>query len=584
MCGIAGIVRFDSKTSVKEVRSMTDALIHRGPDGEGAWLNATENVGLGHRRLAIIDLSPLGHQPMISEDHRFVITFNGEIYNYIELRENLKKEGHVFRTENDTEVLLKLFQLKGAACLHELDGMFAFAIWDNDRQELFCARDRFGEKPIYYFLNNSFFTFASEMKAIWKVNVPCDMNFRMAYNYEFFGYKTNPADPSETFFENIYSLPAGHYLTLKKRKLTIQKYYSIQLLHNSNTLNLNEVREQVQDLMRQSITRRLRGQVAVGSSFSGGLDSSIIVTEIEKILNQRNQRLNVFSAIFPGFEKNEEKFIQKLLAGKNVTPHFILPDKAEYENVVNKLYYNHEEPFTSSSVLAQYFIYKKAREKNVIVLLDGQGADEVFGGYHGYYHTYFKSLYQTNKSEWKKQWSAYQVVNKGNAINQTIHAGRFKQVVLSNFLGLLNYKRQRALEKSIDKSRYLFYKSHLKEKFEIRSDFKNLTEELHYQTFNIGLPALLRYADRNSMASSVEIRLPFLDHKIVELLFSLPDSYKINDGWTKWLLRSVYQDVLPKEICWRKDKIGLESSLRIKDDTNRKSVLDTFQKVSKSFK
>jgi asparagine synthase (glutamine-hydrolysing) len=580
MCGIAGIVRFNSRTSAQEVKSMTDALIHRGPDSEGAWINSQGNVGLGHRRLAIIDLSELGHQPMISDDLRFVITFNGEIYNYIELREKLKKEGHTFRTENDTEVLLKLFQLKGAACLHELDGMFAFAIWDHEKEELFCARDRFGEKPFYYFLNRSFFAFGSEMKALWKVDVPRDLNFRMEYNYEFFGYKTNPADPSETFFKNISSLPAGHYISLRKGKFSIQKYYSIQLLDNSARVNPDEVREQLHDLMKQSITRRLRGQVAVGSSFSGGLDSSIIVTEIERLLKEKNQQLNVFSAIFPGFEKNEEKFIEKLLDGKNVNPNFILPDKSAYENVVDKLFYHHEEPFTSSSVLAQYFIYKKAREKNVIVLLDGQGADEVFGGYHGYYHTFFKTLYQQNKSEWKKQWLAYQAVNKGNTINQTIHAGRLKQMVSANLPGLLSYKRRLALENSIDKNRFKFYKAHLKEKFEIKTDFKNLTEELHYQTFSFGLPALLRYADRNSMASSVEIRLPFLDHKIVELVFSLPDSYKIQDGWTKWLLRSTYQNSLPPEICWRKEKIGLEPNQGNSMGLSHLNALDQFRKIN----
>jgi asparagine synthase (glutamine-hydrolysing) len=231
-------------------------------------------------------------------------------------------------------------------------------------------------------------------------------------------------------------------------------------------------------------------------------------------------------------------------------------------------------------VLAQYFIYKKAREKNVIVLLDGQGADEVFGGYHGYYHTYFKSLYHQNRSEWKKQWLAYLAVNKGNAINQTIHAGRFKQIVSANFPGLLNYKRQHALEKSIDKSRFKFYKANLKEKFEIRTDFKNLTDELHYQTFSFGLPALLRYADRNSMASSVEIRLPYLDHKIVELLFSLPDLYKINEGWTKWLLRSTFQNSLPAEICWRKDKIGLEPNQGNSMGLNHLSALNIFRKIN----
>ncbi len=580
MCGITGIVRFDSKTSAEEVKSMTDTLVHRGPDGEGAWINSNGNVGLGHRRLAIIDLSLLGHQPMISDDGRYVITFNGEIYNYIELREKLKKEGHTFRTENDTEVLLKLYQIKGAACLHELDGMFAFAIWDNEKEELFCARDRFGEKPFYYFLNSSFFAFASEIKALWPLGIARETNFRMAYNYEFFGYKTNPDNPSETFFQNILALPAGHFLILNGRHVRVQKYYRIELTSTFSDVRYDGVAEDLRDRMRQSITRRLRGQVAVGSSFSGGLDSSVIVTEISKLLEGQKQSLSVFSAIFPGFEKNEEQFIRSMIHGKNITPHFILPDKEAYANAIDKLFYQHEEPFTSSSVLAQYFIYQKARENNVIVLLDGQGADEVFGGYHGSFHTYFKALYQQDRREWKKQRLAYLEVNKNNRANAPINAGRLKQIIAGNFPSLLKYKQKRDHEKLIPQDRLSFYKAHLNQKFEVRQTFKSLNEELHYQTFTFGLPALLRYADRNSMASSVEIRLPFLDHKIVELLFSLPDSYKINDGWTKWLLRSAFQHQLPAEICWRKEKIGLEPNKGNAMGMNHPQALNRFQKVN----
>ncbi|MBL7898448.1 MAG: asparagine synthase (glutamine-hydrolyzing), partial [Crocinitomicaceae bacterium] len=385
MCGIAGIVRFQSRTSEQEVRKMTDSLVHRGPDGEGIWLNETQNVGLGHRRLAIIDLSSKGQQPMLSDDGRYVITFNGEIYNYVELREELKKSGQVFKTENDTEVLIKLFQSKGAECLSDLDGMFAFAVWDNHTNTLFCARDRFGEKPFYYFKDANQFVFASEMKAIWSIGIPRILNTRMAYNYEFFGYQSNPTDLSETFFQNIQALPAGHFLIMKDNKISVKKYYSIELKQEYGHTNADQVAEELKDLMRKSVSRRLRGQVVVGSSFSGGLDSSVIVSEILQILQGRNQNLDVFSAVFPGFEKNEEKFIKKMIEGKKITPHFIMPDQEAYQKIVEKLYYHQEAPFTSSSVIAQYFIYQKAREKNVLVLLDGQGADEVFGGYHGSY-------------------------------------------------------------------------------------------------------------------------------------------------------------------------------------------------------
>jgi len=578
MCGLAGIVRFDSMTSIQEVKKMTDAIIHRGPDNDGFWINAVQNVAFGHRRLAITDLTDLGKQPMISESGRFVITFNGEIYNYIELRQDLIKLGHSLKTENDTEVLLKLFELKGKDCLDDLDGMFAFAIWDNETNELFCARDRFGEKPFFYFLDDSFFAFGSEMKALWQIGVQKELNPIMTYNYEFFGYKTNPDNLRETFFKNVSSLPQGHYMILRNKQIELKKYYSLELLGQQRNVSTDYISEQLRALMTNSVKKRLRGQVNVGSSFSGGLDSSIIVSLIEK--EQKFEKpLQTFSAIFPDYKKNEEHFIKLFLSEKNIRPHFVLPDYTAYKNCIEHLFYHHEEPFTSPSVIAQYYVYQEARKENNIVLLDGQGADEIFGGYHAYYSSYFQRLYRTDKKKWRNELKDYKTLNGENAINQTINGGLLKQVIAKHFPKLLDRRRQNTLEQQIEKDRFDFYKSNLKNKYQIKTDFNSLTEELHYQTFYFGLPTLLRYADRNSMANSVEVRLPFLDHKIVEFIFALPDEYKIHSGWTKWLLRETFKDILPEKICWRKEKIGLEPNLDLFSKLSHKQALEKFKQT-----
>jgi len=578
MCGIAGIIGFKHTVSESDVKKMTDALAHRGPDGDGIWMNEENNACLGHRRLAIIDLSDQGAQPMHSESGRYTIIFNGEIYNYVELRQSLIQAGHKFKTENDTEVLLRLFELKGKDCLADLDGMFAFAVWDSEKKELFCARDRFGEKPFYYFFNGRKFAFASEIKALWSIGIKKECNPVMAFNYEFFGYTTNPDSLSETFYSNILSLPHSHYLILNDNKVTTHRYYSIDPIHVHSAIDSKIAEEKLRALFSDSVKKRLRGQVTVGSSFSGGLDSSIIVSVIDQIKKGSGNPLQIFSAIFPDFEKNEERYIKQMIAGKNIDAHYILSDREKYEQIISKLFYQHEEPFTSLSVVAQYFIYQKAREKNVTVLLDGQGADEVFGGYHAYYNSFLRSLYQTNKRNWYREYKAYQNVNKNNSINPKINLGLLKQIAAEYFPNLLVRRRENKLKSQLSKDRIDFYQSHLKDKFEIRNSFNSLTEELHYQAFTFGLPTLLKYADRNSMANGVEIRLPFLDHKIVEFLFTLPDSYKIQNGWTKWILRETYKDLLPKEICWRTDKIGLEPNAMTNVLSDRKIVLDRFEK------
>ena len=279
MCGIAGILSLD-KSNITEVslKKMTDSLYHRGPDGGGLWIDTINNVGLGHRRLSIIDLSDSGKQPMHYLD-RYTITFNGEIYNYIELKTLLLTKGYIFKTSTDTEVLLALFDHKGYDCLELLDGMFAFAIWDKVSKKLFCARDRFGEKPFYYSINDSSFVFASEIKALWAYGIPKIKNDVMIFNYLYFNSINNPDNLSETFYDNIKLLKPSSYLVINVNlEIEIEKkYWDIDYSNINTSISYEQAKIDFAELLQSSVNLRLRSDVPIGSSLSGGLDSSVIV-------------------------------------------------------------------------------------------------------------------------------------------------------------------------------------------------------------------------------------------------------------------------------------------------------------------
>lgn len=533
MCGIAGIYKLDdSSVSEHELKNMTDIISHRGPDGEGQWINKSGKIGFGHRRLSIIDLSDKAKQPMHYANGQYTITFNGEIYNYIEIKENLIKAGYVFTSTSDTEVLLALYDQKKEKCLDELDGMFAFAIWDEKEQKLFCARDRFGEKPFHYFYNANTYVFASEIKQFWPLGIGKKVDEKKLLYYVEAGVIENAEDITETFFKDIKKLDAAHYLIIHNNKLTIKKYWDIDLTAERFNGTIEEAAERFLELFTNSIRYRLRSDVPVGSSLSGGLDSSSIVMLIDA-LKGKELKQNTFSARFKDFVKDEGEHINEVVkACKNVMVHYTWPDKDYFEKVFEKVTYYQDEPFGSASIVAQYAVMELAKINNVTVLLDGQGADEQLGGYLHYYHNYLNQLFCSKKSLYKKEYKSY--LNFHNdahpyvslADTETIRMklGRYRRMIFNQ--GML--------------SQY------------------NLQVKLKNDTTIIGLKELLRYADRNSMAHSREVRLPFLNHKLVEFVFSLPNEYKINDGWTKFVLRKAMSNTLPSSICWRVDKIGYE--------------------------
>ncbi|TDQ19639.1 asparagine synthase (glutamine-hydrolysing) [Algoriphagus boseongensis] len=563
MCGIAGILSENPNLITNEkLVKMTDSIVHRGPDGSGHWISENGQAGFGHRRLSIIDLSESGAQPMHYMD-RYTLTFNGEIYNYLEIKEKLLKNGYQFRSHSDTEVLLALFDLKRENCLQDLDGMFSFALYDKESGEVFCARDRFGEKPFFYTQVDGAFYFGSEMKEFWAAGLPKTPDPEMIFNYLHFDLLDNHADLGQTFFKGVRKLPPGHFLIWKQGKIRIKKYWQINPLDQKQTISLEEAENRFRDLFFESVNRRLRSDVLVGSSLSGGIDSSLVVCVMDQLLKDHPESIqNTFSARFKNFHKDEGYFIQKVREKTRITSHEVYSEIDELDSVLDKICHHQEEPFGSASILVQYQVYELAKKKGVTVLLDGQGADEILAGYHPYFTTFFNEIKKQSGSKFEKEFSAYQELHKENQINAKIAKPGIKQAVASRFPGLMNKVGRKVINMKMKNSTLMaedfFGEFRKKAHNDFSFDIGNLNSHLYFSTFEVGLPTLLRYADRNSMAHSREVRLPFLSHELVEFVFSLPSEYKIHNGWTKYLMRKAFEDILPEEIAWRKDKIGFE--------------------------
>lgn len=559
MCGIAGIFSPGKIAGAQElVKAAGSSLKHRGPEQEHYWINSENIVALGHTRLCIIDANQRSNQPFHYLD-RYRIIHNGELYNYLELKKELQKKGLNFSTESDTEVIVAAYHVYKNECLKQFDGMFAFAIWDEEEKILFAARDRFGEKPFFFFYDEEKFLFASEMKALWTAGISRQVNESMLYNYLTIGYTSNPFDPKETFYENIQKLPAASFLeyNLHTHILSIEKYWHIQEPENC-TLTTEEAIEQFTGLLKESITKRLRSDVAIGTSLSGGLDSSSIVALCAMQASQ-NYSHKCFTASFPGFDKSEDSYASLVAKQFRLNHYLISVDDNDLLYEFDAVMRHQEEPVASASVLAQYKVYQSAKQNGVTVLLDGQGADEILAGYHKYYKWRWQELYvekNLKKSGELKAASALGIREGFDWKNKAM-------ALLPHFSMAMLQSRKSAKayydpglnrEFAYQQKRNLFYSTPTE---------STLNSVLYFNTFVYGLEELLRYADRNAMAHAVEVRLPFLNHQLVEFLFALPPDFKIKDGWTKWLLRKAIDNFLPKEITWRKDKIGFEPPQKV---------------------
>lgn len=555
MCGIAGIISSNPGLVTNErLRVMGESLSHRGQDGDANWMNDAGEVGFSHRRLAIIDLSDAGKQPMHYAG-RYTIVYNGEVYNYPELRADLVKKGYQFNSKTDTEVILAAYDHYRENCVDHFDGMFAFAIWDEKEKNLFAARDRFGEKPFNYFVDDEQFVFGSEMKALWAAGVPKVLNQKMAFNYLTIGYLDNPNNVDETFYEKINKLPPAHFLNYSpgQNEVILEKYWDIDLEQLNESISDAAAMEQFNLLFHNSVSNRFRSDVPIGTSLSGGLDSSSIVAASARLQPSTNSH-DCFTAVFPGFDKNEMEFASTVANQFNLKHHTIDPSAGQLMNDLEKLIYHQEIPIGSASVFVQYKVYELARQHGIKVLLDGQGADETLAGYQKYFKWYWQELFRERKLIRSKEvkHANEKGVNESFGFRNVIAAlvPDFASVILEQQY-LVNALSHPDLSKD-------FVQLQSKEAYYSRPTVYTLNGALYFNTCMHGLEELLHYADRNSMAHGREVRLPFLDHKLVEFIFSLPSSFKIRNGWTKWLLRKSMENHLPGNIVWRKDKVGFE--------------------------
>lgn len=532
MCGICGFNYKDKKV----VKMMSDEIAHRGPNGDGFYID--ENVSLGHRRLSIIDLKG-GKNPIYNEDKTICVMFNGEIYNFQELRLQLEKKGHIFSTNADTDTIVHSYEEYGYDCLKYFNGMFAFSLYDKKRKILFLARDRFGVKPLYYYHKDGKFIFASEIKAILKnPNVKTKPNDKIILNY----LKNNeiPEHIPETFFENIYKLLPSHYAIVQGGKLKIKQYYQVKTINNSIS-SFEDQSAQIKkykELFTDSVRLRLISDVPVGSCLSGGVDSSSIVAVIDELLKKHvkegasvHGRLNCFSAVYDDPACDEREYIKAALKNKQTISHYTFPESDGFWRDLKKVIYHQDEPTETIAVYAQYCVMKLAKGK-VKVLLDGQGSDECVAGYIPYYRHYLLDLLKNFKLiQFAKE------IVLGFNFHKGLVASFFKITQSQNLTANFFPNNNIALTNYVANS--------------------NMTlSQRQYHDLTHNLPKVLKYEDRNSMAFGIEARLPFLDYRLVEYSFSLPEGMKIRNGWTKYVLRQAMKGTVSDTIVNRKSKYG----------------------------
>jgi asparagine synthase (glutamine-hydrolysing) len=556
MCGICGIIDKDKFNKIEKnlIQGMNNVSLHRGPDGEGYY--HYKNLAFGHRRLAIIDLTENGHQPMISS--QYSITYNGEIYNYIEIKDELIDIGYKFKSQSDTEVILAAYDRWGNDCVKKFNGMWSFAIHDRKKGVIFCSRDRFGIKPFYYSTNSKYFCFASEIKQIIKINNNSVVNLQVASNYLVKGLEEYS---EETFFKGIYKLMPSNNLIydLNNNTFLIEKYY--QLSESSKLeYNLETAVNKASYLLNSSVELRLRSDVKVGSCLSGGLDSSGICTIAEKL--NRNNNSKKFSAIHAKSvetETDESFFAEVVKERLDLNLDIVEPSLNELSEVIDDVIITQEEPFGGPSIIMQYFVMKKSKEINCKVLLDGQGADEVFLGYERY-HSYFlasmiKNLNFIGFFKYFKEIRCFKL----SKLNITL---RSFLIIFSGIFNILKNKRNQIRLKSGIKVNN-------------KLDF-NLNNLISYQITEItknNLPSLLKYEDKNSMSQSIETRLPFLDYRLVEYLLKVDDKLKLKNGYLKFILRKILENSLPENIVWRTNKYGFEAPTNSWIKDNKDSMI-----------
>jgi len=548
MCGICGIVALGRPAETETARRMGELIAHRGPDGSGDY--SAPGVALHHRRLAIIDLTDGGLQPFASDDGSLQLLHNGEIYNYRELRKELEGLGHRFRSATDTEVVLAAYREWGERCVERFNGMWALALWDEKTQRLFCSRDRFGVKPFYYRYHEGRFAFASELKAFAAdPETPLRPNERIVRDYilrDWFDHT------DETFFEGIVKLPPAHSLIVDADGLRLQRYWELQ----PREAPPGDPAPLVRELFFDSVRLRLRSDVPVGTCLSGGIDSSAVAGVVDVLLrteveNARpvGERQQMFTVYFdePGFD--ERPFAEAVVARTKAAPHWISFEPDDLVASLPAIVESQDEPFRSTSICAQWYVMREAAHSGIKVVLDGQGGDEVFAGYPAFFAAYYGDLLargrlRTLGSELATHRRLYGSRRAAEMLTRPLIPRRLEPRLRASLSGAgpLLGRGLQGLPETCEPDGALF-----------RDRLRRLQTRI---LTTRGLPELLHAEDRNSMAHSIEARVPFLDYRLVELLFSLDARQKIDRSRTKSVLRRALADVLPQSVSERTDKLG----------------------------
>jgi asparagine synthase (glutamine-hydrolysing) len=542
MCGISGLINKNNESvDILEIKTITDIISHRGPDGEGFLLE--NNFALGHRRLAIIDVSAASDQPMWYEN-KYAIVFNGEIYNYLEIKKDLEKLGYSFKTKSDTEVILIAYECWGSDCVKKFNGMWAFSIFDKENNILFCSRDRFGIKPFYYNDNKDKFVFGSEIKQLLsytdrKVNLKVLLDY-LVLNLE--------EQSDETFFEGIKRLPPSHNLVydLKTHKSNFERYYSLEYKSEIGRLNIADSVLLCKTDLIDSIRLRLRSDVEVGTCLSGGLDSSSIASIASKEFKIGSNFKGIHAKSSEKYT-DESDFAKIVADSGNIDIVYTEPSEDYFKKNIEKVTLIQEEPIGGPSVFMQYSVFEKAKQEGCIVMLDGQGGDETLLGYERYFPSLLNDV-----SFFRKGIEMFKYSRKSRL--------SFLTVLLYYFYFKFPSLRIKRLLKRCDfiKKEYL-NTIDFSILFELSNAYKCPFELQKLEITRTQLPHLLKYEDKNSMAHSIESRLPFLDYRSVENAVSFNPKFKIKDGWSKFILRKATTEYLPKEIGWRRNKRGFES-------------------------
>lgn len=564
MCGLVG--GWELKASQTLSVSLNTALTlirHRGPDDSGTFSSTlgSAELQMGSARLAILDLSPAGHMPMKSTDGRFVLSFNGEITNYVEIKVELKDRGYVFQSSGDTEVLLAAWQEWGLDALGRLEGMFAFAAYDTVTNELTLVRDPFGIKPLFFHCSAGKLYYGSEVQAVLELlGGKPKINQQTAFEYLHWGYYDSSAT---TFFADIEQLRPGHFIRfdLNTGRAVAHARYWWPSVRTSSSQTLEQAADELRELFLSSVRNNLRTDVPLGIALSGGLDSSAIACAVRHL--EPDFELNTFSFFVPGFEKSEQQWAELVNETVKAKPHQVIPGPLDLSQDIDEMIIAQGEPFGSTSIYAQYRVFAAAKAAGITVTLDGQGADEAFAGYDGYPLQRALSLIDEGKftgaRDFIREWGTWPGRDSSalrsslvaanvptwikNAIRKTTTRSAIGNLYSPSGLGEVGVN---VLPPGISHEQPV-RKSRLKQK-------------MREQLTVTGLPALLRHGDRNSMHFSIESRVPFLDRKMIEYVFTLPESFLLSSqGETKHLLRRALRGIVPTEIIERKDKVGFET-------------------------